>query len=116
MESPRTGALPTHLDTELAEPHPTAGGDRPSHLTSRQEKLIRLREFQEASGRLLAIDEGGEQVSIVLSVGTLQYPSHSREAEICLEEFREEVGNRVSILRTPSRTNPIRVHVVGSGE
>lgn len=116
MESSRTDALSARLNSELAEPHPNAGGDRPSQLTSRQEKLLRLGEFQEASGRLLAIDEGGEKVSIVLSIGTLQFSSQSREAEICLEAFREEIGNRVSILRTPSKTNPLRVRAVGSVE
>lgn len=73
---------------------------------------IRLGYFQEISGWVEAIEEDQTEIRLVLSVGTLQYPLLSREAEICRQTLSEQIGNRVAIIRTRSIEEPIRVQVL----
>ena len=116
MESPQTGAFPTQPAADFAEAHTRAIGEQSSRATTPQFTLIRLGEYQEISGKLVALDEDKEAVRIVLSVGTLEYPIGSREAEICVKELSGQIGHRVSIIRTPSTTDPLRIQLPGLGE
>lgn len=110
------GAHPTHPETDFADSHARAIGDQSSQSTTRQQSLIRLENFQEVTCRVTDLDQDDQAVRIELSVGTLEYPIGSREAEISMEELSGQIGNRVSIIRTPSTTDPLRIHVLGSGK
>lgn len=72
---------------------------------------IQLAPYEEVCGEVIALKQDNVTVQVDLSVGTLRYPISSPEAGICLSRLSDHVGDRVSILRVPSQTTPIRIHV-----
>ena len=85
-----------------------SSGEPAGFLVNRE---IQLAPYEEVCGEVIALKQDNLTVQVDLSVGTLRYPISSPEAGICLARLADHVGDRVSILRVPSQSNPIRIYV-----
>ena len=81
--------------------------ENPSTVNGRERAdRVVLQPFQELCGRLEEIQRTDHEVILILSSGTLCFPSDSEEARICINAFEGKEGNEVRILRTPDSVKP----------
>lgn len=69
--------------------------------------VVHLSPFEEICGDLKNLHRGNGMLYARLTVGTLEFPMNSTEAEICERELADKIGERVRILRVPDVEEPI---------
>ena len=69
--------------------------------------VVHLGPFEEICGQLKKLHRVGGMLYVRLTVGTLEFPMNSAEAEICERELTDKIGQRVSILSVPDVEEPI---------
>lgn len=111
MAPPRPVFSAHQPDRKLSGPFHELVGESTSESFDRSHREIRLATYEEVCGVLQALKQDNVAVQVVLSAGTLRFPVGSPEAGICLAALTDLIGERVSILRTPSQTDPIKIHI-----
>lgn len=74
-------------------------------------EVVSLSPWEEVTGRLLRVEETEDQLIVHLATGVLVFDIGTTRSEIIREQLLGKDDYIVSILRTDSPTNPIRLDI-----